>query len=561
MIDRLMISLRPFRRPGLIAALLVILACGPAAVFMPALDRSEARTMQMSVEMQESHRLIQPYFQNATQLGEPMGIHWAQGLLVSLTSDIGDRSLFSYRLASILGAILACFALVWGAKARRSHTHAMISGGLAALSLILVSQGFMATASALFSGLLFLSMSALSRLYQLSPEGQQGLKDLNREKLVFWGALGLSFLVVNWQGPVMIGMTIRTLILWDLCEDRKPVWLKLLGWQWGVLTLLILCGPWIISVTIKSDGAYWARSWQTFLHPSIEGFTAPSRWPHWLNGPIIVVLTPVLIFPGAYILIGAIINALNNRDFLLRLALVWTLVGLSLLIFFPTQIHNDPLPCLGGLFWLCGDALTRPHPKWLGRLNLSLGFISSVVVWLGLYMIYSRYDHRAYHLPLLTALAIALCLVFAGALFIYYGRLKRGLWLGVAGSLLVCNCLFYALSSFEDLWISQRMEQALIEHDLDPREGRVAGPVAVLGYAEPSFVFAMGTGTEIETSVKAAMAALQQGRPVFVDQDYVKTFLGQVVSDKLTVAEIETVSGFDYVTGKVVRLKLYRLNR
>jgi hypothetical protein len=91
------------------------------------------------------------------------------------------------------------------------------------------------------------------------------------------------------------------------------------------------------------------------------------------------------------------------------------------------------------------------------------------------------------------------------------------------------------------------MEQALIETHLDPRQGIAPGPVATLGYAEPSFVFTMGTKTQLcNEDARACARALSDGRPVFVEASQEKPFMDATEARGLNPHPLKVIKGHNY---------------
>jgi hypothetical protein len=81
--------------------------------------------------------------------------------------------------------------------------------------------------------------------------------------------------------------------------------------------------------------------------------------------------------------------------------------------------------------------------------------------------------------------------------------------------------------------------------------------VALIGYAEPSLVFALGTATEIDTPDDGA-ESVGDGQPAFVEGRQEMAFRAALEARHITASKVDEVSGFDYSTGKPVRLGLWR---
>jgi hypothetical protein len=97
----------------------------------------------------------------------------------------------------------------------------------------------------------------------------------------------------------------------------------------------------------------------------------------------------------------------------------------------------------------------------------------------------------------------------------------------------------------------------LAKDGLDPRNGVTTGPVAVVGYAEPSLVFALGTATELDTPADGA-DSVSDGQPAIVEGRADKAFRAALSAQKVPARPVDEVKGFDYSTGKPVDLTIWR---
>ncbi len=105
------------------------------------------------------------------------------------------------------------------------------------------------------------------------------------------------------------------------------------------------------------------------------------------------------------------------------------------------------------------------------------------------------------------------------------------------------------------LWVSSRIAAAVVNSGLDPRAGVTPGPVAVVGYDEPSLDFVLGGQAEA-LSPEDAGAALRTGRPVIVEARQEDAFLAAAQASG-PVHRAGEAEGFDYAAGSTIRLTLY----
>ena len=112
-LDRLILG---WRGP-LLAALVALLAGLPGLLMTPVLDRTEARTVQVSARMLDRGDWVDTRYDKEDRLRTAAGLHWLQAASTAAFSDVEDRDIRPYRLPSLLGAMLAAWACAWGASA------------------------------------------------------------------------------------------------------------------------------------------------------------------------------------------------------------------------------------------------------------------------------------------------------------------------------------------------------------------------------------------------------------------------------------------------------------
>src|SRR5690606_7414742 len=158
-----------------------------------------------------------------------------------------------------------------------------------------------------------------------------------------------------------------------------------------------------------------------------------------------------------------------------------------------------------------------------------------------------------------ASLAIGLALVGAAVSgFLLANRVAvSALLTAMAFGLIAHAGLAGVIRQLQPLWVSPRLDRALISTELHPRAGQLAGPVAVAGYYEPSVVFLTGTETEL-TDAAGAARAVREGRPAVVDRSLEAPFREALARDGGDARAVGTVEGRNYSNGDRVALTLYR---
>ena len=536
-------------RGPLAAAVVTFLAILPGLIAFPVMDRDEARFAQATAQMLETGDLVSINLQDAPRFKKPVGIHWLQALSVAALSSVEKREIWAYRIPSMLGAMAAAAACAWGAAAFLGSTNGAVAGALLGSSLVLSTEGLLATTDAALCGSITLMMAALGRIYA-SSKGEAIARTGTRA--VFWAGMAVSILLKGPIGPLVAFLTLAALWAWD----RKASWMSGLGWTWGVALILLVVGPWAWSITVTTDGAFWTGA----VVGDMLSKVASGQESHGAPPGLHTVLAPLLLFPGTVLLPAGVMLGWNMRDQTgVRFALCWLVPAWLVFELTPTKLPHYTLPLYGALAWLMAAALQQP----IGRISRITGAVLGVLM-AGLLAGAAIYLAKRYGGPSSLGWAIAsavfvLAAAAAGVVLILFRRrsfvaLGAALGLGIVGHDALAAGL---VPSLQPLWLSNQVAAAVKRAGVDPRNGVTPGPISVAGYGEPSIVFLLGTRTELGTGEVAA-AAISDGRPVAVESHEMKEFQEALKAQEARAAPVGEVKGIDYSKGKPVDLFLYR---
>ncbi len=532
-------------RGPLLAALLTIICALPLLFVMAPIDRDESRFAQATSQMLETHDFININYQDTPRHKKPVGIHWLQAISVALTSKVEARNIAAYRLPSLLGAGLAAFACAWGASRAFGTRIGTRAGLLFGVTFMLSTEAFFAKTDAVLCGLITLAMVALSQIYLRTRDLDKTAPNpkIFKEKLIFWLSMAFAILI---KGPVpllVLGLTLAT--LWGF--DRRINWAKRLGWLSGLIVILCICGPWAVAITITTDGKFWMSSIGGDLASKLDsGSEGHFMWPGYHT-----LLLAATMFPASWLFGGALQAAIQRRaEPAIRFAIAWFLPTFIFFELMPTKLPHYPLPAFGALAWLCAVSLDMPLKRWAEIMNWVFGILGGVIFTAIAVLGYAKFGTGA-SLPLaiLTAVSALGLGIFAGWLLLR-GHGRSGFGFLLAAGVLCHLGVFTLAASLKPLWLSHQMEQALVTAHLDPRQGVAPGPVATLGFAEPSFVFTMGTRTELcNENADEAASALAEGRPVFVEAKMDQAFQTAAAAHGLTPHVVARISGHNYNGG------------
>ncbi|MDP3172801.1 MAG: glycosyltransferase family 39 protein [Phenylobacterium sp.] len=537
---------RGWRGPAL-AALVALLAGLPGVFAVPPLDRDESRFAQATAQMLETRDFVVIRYQDQPRFKKPVGIHWLQAASVSLVSSPEAREIWAYRLPSLLGAMLAAAACAWGAAAFFGPRTGMLAGVLLGATFLLSTEAFIAKTDAVLCGATTLAAAALGRIYAARDSGGGG----RLTRLLFWLGLALATIVKGPVGPLVVILAALSLAAWD----RRAGWLKDLGWGWGLIVFMAICGPWAGAVTVATDGAFWTAALAGDLAPKLAGGQETHGGPFGYH----TLLAPLLLFPTSLLLpAGLILGWRGRKEPGVRFALCWLIPAWLVFEIAPTKLVHYTLPAYGALAWLMAAALRDP----LGRVSRWSGAALAALTGLLLaggvgYLTFEYGDPRDGVAAALAAALLAAAGVVGGWMLIRRPPVEAAavaLCLGVLGHGVLAAGLVPRL---DPLWLSARAEQAMAQARLLPRQGIAPAPVAVAGYAEPSLVFALGTPTDLGGAEDAARA-IAEDRPAIVEAREEPAFRQALARAGARAASVGVLDGLDYSNGDEMRLRIYR---
>lgn len=469
-----------WRAPAIVCVIAAI--CALAGVFtLPPLDRDESRFAQATTQMLETGDFVRIEFQDEPRHKKPVGIHWLQAAVVAVISDTEARDIWTYRIPSVLGVILAAFATFWGGQRLVGREAAFAGAALFAATVLLGIEGGIAKTDAMLCGLTTLAMAALAHLR--TGGGR-------KSALIFWLAIGGGILIKGPVTPMVAGLAIIGLLIWE----RKANWLKPLAWWPGPLLAIAIAAPWLIAVQLATDGAFLREAMGEDLGPKlVSGHERHGGLPGYH-----LLLMPALFFPATLFLVPGIakgVTALRQKtEFApaVRFLLAWAVPTWLVFELLPTKLPHYVLPAYPALALLAGWALVslgdlKGWPRWVSLALAAFGAVLLAAIIGALPAIYG---------PGAT-LGIGLALVF---LAVAVGALVEAARRRVLTALILCVAAGFtwhaaarglAAQSASDVHLADRARSAIAELGGSPD-----WPVWST-YTEPSLVFSLGTDTHL----------------------------------------------------------------
>ncbi|KQW82013.1 ArnT family glycosyltransferase [Brevundimonas sp. Root1279] len=533
-----------WRGPAL-AALIALLAGLPVLTLIPPLDRDESRYAQATSQMLESGDYVDIRYQDEPRWKKPVGIYWMQAIAVATTSKVEARDIQAYRLPSILGAMLAAAACAWAGAAMFGQRAGFLAGAMLGATFLLSTEAGIAKTDAMLCGAVTLAMCALARIYLATRAGEAPQR---LHKLLFWGGLGLSILIKGPIGLVVVAPAMILLSIWD----RDIKWMARLGWGWGLPLVALIVGPWAIAITIATDGGFWREAIGGDLAPKLTGGHESHGAPpgYFLLGLL------VMFFPATLMLPAALSTGWHRRaEPAVRFLVCWLVPAWLIFELTPTKLAHYTLPTYGAIALLAAAALTQP----IGKFSRVFGAILSVLVGVALaalvVVLLTEYGKSTAQTWGAIAIVFAVLAALIGAFLLLHRAAVTAVLTAICLGVVAHGALAGTLRQLRPLAIAPRLEKALLDADLHPRQGR-PGPVAITGFHEPSFVFLTGRETELANAQEAAQA-LAEGRPVIVEDRDADAFREASAALGVTGRSVGVVTGHNYSQGDDVRLTIY----
>jgi len=541
---------RAWRGP-LFAALIALIAGLPALIALPALDRDESLFAQATVQMLETGDFVSINYQDHPREKKPVAINWLQAASVKVFSSLEARQIWAYRIPSILGAMLAAAALAWGAARFFGSGTGLIAGAVLGASLLLSTEASIGKTDALLCGATTLAMADFGRFYAGAREDGSDAPGW-RTRTLLWLGLALSVLDKGPLGPMVAGLAALMLWAWD----RKAPWARNLGWGWGLIAVAAVVGPWAVAITVKTDGAFWTGAIGGDLAPKLARGDSGHGAPPGFHS----LLAFLLMFPATALLPAALTLGWKARaEPGVRFAVAWLVPTWLVFELLPTKLPHYPLPTYGALAWLAAVAISRPVGRWSGWIGAGLSLLAGVAVAAVAGVVEARYGGAGSLGWSLATEVLAVAAGFAGLVAVLSHRPQAALAAALALGIAAHACLAILAPRLQTLWLSKHIVAALDQAHQDPRAGLIPGPVTVVGYAEPSLVFLLGTETDFG-DVGDGADAISEGRPAVVEQRQDAAFQRELADDKLSATPVATASGLDYSTGRADILTIYRSN-
>ncbi len=536
------------RRPHLWLVLLCLALWLPGFFSIPPGDRDESRFAQATRQMVESGDYVRIRLGEEERNKKPAGIHWAQAASVHTLEAFGVRAreaIWAYRIPSLAGALIAVLATFQFGKALVGRRAAFLGAALLASTFVLTLETHIAKTDAALLSTVVVAMGLMGRAY-LAPGAFSA-----RQAAGFWLVLGASVLLKGPIGPIVPLLAGLTLIAADRAWKSGAPWLRALRPGWGVPLMLVGAAPWFVAVTIATEGRFLTEA----IGGDMLGKVGGADENHWGPPGYYLLTFGIAAFPAAFLVLRALPGAWASRlqpgpRFLLAWAVpVWLMFEAV-----TTKLPHYTLPAYPALMLLAAqwatDPLRRAPPRWLHWLSVA----ALVGAAFGLAL-------AAVALPVLADSSlspVALLALPAAALFLLVLRgppARAGLLAVLLAVPLYAVVLEGVLPRLVAPWISPRLA-ALVQ---EAKQGLAPAQFGVVGYHEPSLLFALGGEIRLlnDGAAGARFLAEAPGRIVAIADRQEAAFRAAAQAQGLTLREYGVVPGFNYSRGRRVALGVF----
>lgn len=543
----------------IVLAMLVLVAAYPGAASLPVLDRDEARFTQATSQMLETGDYVVISYQDDYRNKKPVGIHWLQSAAVGLTSDVAERNITAYRLPSLISGMIAAMAAFWCALAFMPRRAAFLGAGLFASTLLLTTEAHIAKTDAALVASIVVAMGALAWL----REGRGKWMGV-----LFWAAMGVGVLIKGPVAPMVAGLAMLALALWE----RRIDWMRPLLYWGGPALFALITVPWFVAIQIATGGEFLFEAAGVDLGQKIVGTAEGHGAPPGLH----TLLLPLLFWPATLFLVPGLWRAIKgsfsgyvtpnsaaakaqkaaldaSADGF-RFLICWAIPCWIVFEIAPTKLIHYTLPAYPAFALMAGAALDDwfDSGRWRGGRTISIilfaisGFALAALTspWV-LEMLradaaenFARplservaaawsQDWSATHISIwpMTLIAIAT----GGAI---YATLVRS-QLGVIGAILACTLtLAFSYRAFllpNQTWVlpTTAALEAIDEICARPVGAPVAknstctdpppATIRAIGYNEPSLVFSLGGNVILQPRATTVIPELtEDARPAWI---------------------------------------------
>ncbi len=537
--------------PCILLILLSLWLFLPGLTQIPALDRDESRFVQASKQMLETQDYQHILFQDTPRHLKPPGIYWLQAGATKLFAHGAVDQVWSYRIPSVLGAVLSVILLFYFFSSEIGRERAFLGACILSSALLVILESHMATTDAVLLACMVLMQGGLWKAYStFKTKAHVPLQ----WAAVFW--IGMSAGVFIKGTSPLIGL----LTLVGLCITERSVrFLKEIRPVAGLLFLIAVSLSWLIPFSQAGHSNFLWDMLRNDALPKVMGSAqGHGAWPGYF-----LALLPLMFWPCSILLLRGFRLAWQERHKVFYSFLfAWIIPSWIFIELVHTKLPEYALPIYPALALMVAGLSVR-------KINL-VGAWARVdlvyrLVWLSLSVVFAFAFPTLSYLLLkrLTVSSVMICmgiLLLGMTLFKLVSlRFYRScILIALAGSIFIYGflCQFY-LEALQPLWMSQKIQNALQEQAITLT---AENPIYVTDFLEPSVVFYLGTHS-VRLSTLNDIEGMKRDQKItyalmnIEHFEQLKQYAGQ---HDYTVKAVSFIQGFNYERGKLLYLVLVK---
>ena len=543
---------RSHARAAIVLVIVALLNFLPGFFAIPPADRDESRFAQATKQMIETGDYIDIRFQETTRYKKPAGIYWLQAGVVKAAQWLGKRNalttIWLYRIPSLLGAIGAVLLTYWAALAFISRRAAFLAALMMATCVLLSIESRIAKTDAMLLLTAVAVMGAMARAYLPERRAQLVGGTPLIVPAVFWTALAASVLLKGPVVPMIVVLTVGTLI----AVDRSARWVlalrPLLGAAWAALLVL----PWFVAITLRAgDGFYQESIGEDLLSKLFQGQESHGAPPGYYFLLFWITFWPAATLAG--LAAPAVFAA--RREPGAKFLLAWIVPAWLAFEIVVTKLPHYVLPLYPAIAILIAgvvSARSLSTNTWLERGTI-WWFVVPVllgVLGLGLLIVVGR------QFGLLAWLLIGAAVVMGFRAWQLYRSdgAEHALMRGAAAAILIAAAVLgqiipSLMAAFPSLTIARIVRGSGCSDPL----------VATAGYGEASVVFLTGTQTRLTDGAGAAEFLRGDGcRFAFVEARHERSFSQRAEAIGLRYSSGPRFDAYNMGNGRRITIAVYR---
>ena len=529
------------------ASLLVLI--GHATINV--IDRDEARFAQASKQMVETADIITVKFQDELRAKKPIGIYWLQAASAAL---LGPEKISSYRLPSLIGYIISlvlCYLFVRNLWPDSRHLQQLVSSSLLASCFVILAEAHIAKTDSILLSLIMAQQFSLWLFYK-----NRHLANNRSGRGWFWVLMAFAVLV---KGPIAPFLALTTLLGLVIIE-REWRWIRQLRFVSGLFVVAVICLPWVLAVSIATDGSFIAQAVTKDLMPKLfSGQETHGAPPGTYLLTILLLMFPVSIFLGSF----SRTNAQFWRSDSAKFCFVWFVGYWFAIELIPTKLPHYILPILPALVMLTGRAVFLPVSllRWRRITEATIFLVSALF---GVLLLFAGLWGAA-KLGAENG-GFAFAFVLFGLLLIFgifaFGFkwirddsakiIKRGQLVLAACILgIAFNCVLFSgiVGNLKSAHVASLIDQEL---EVLPVNANI---IALAGYHEPSAVFTLGEEILLLSGDEAALLLAEAPEAIIiVELRHLKQFQSAALKLKVPTHQLSKIEGFNISKGQFVEL-------